>query len=169
MKYEKFKFSKKTMAFLVVAALAAVVALAGCSGSQGASGSEQKPDSAAPAATSAPASTAPADTSAQPAAPAAPADTSAQPTAPAADQAAPSAPAAASSADGYIGDDAAKAIALKDAGLAEADVTELKAELDLDDAVVHYDVDFKAGGLEYDYDIDATTGDILTSKSEVDD
>jgi len=153
MKYEELKFSKKIMAFLVVAALAAVVALAGCSGSQGGSGSEEKSDSAAPAATSEPASTAPADTSAQAAAPAA-------------DQAAP---AAASSTDGYIGEDAAKAKALADAGLTEADVTGLKADLDLDDAIVHYDVDFKAGGMEYDYDIDATTGDILTSKSEVDD
>ena len=156
MKYEELKFSKRIMAFLVVAALAAIVALAGCNGSQGGSGSEQKPDSAAPAATSAPANTAPADTSAQPAASAA-------------DQAAPAAPAAASTTDGYIGDDAAKAIALNDAGLAETDVTELKSELDLDDAVVHYDVDFKAGGLEYDYDIDATTGNILSSNSEVDD
>jgi len=156
MKYEELKFSKKIMAFLVVAALAAVVALAGCSGSQGGSGSEEKSDSAAPAATSEPASTAPADTSAQAAAPAA-------------DQAAPAAPAAASSTDGYIGEDAAKAKALADAGLTEADVTGLKADLDLDDAIVHYDVDFKAGGMEYDYDIDATTGDILTSKSEVDD
>lgn len=48
-------------------------------------------------------------------------------------------------------------------------MTELQSELDLDDAVVHYDVEFKAGGLEYDYDIDATTGEIVYSNSEADD
>ena len=71
--------------------------------------------------------------------------------------------------NGYIGKKAALAIALKDAGFAAGDVTALKCELDLDDAVVHYDVDFKQGGKEYDYDIDATTGAILQSRSEVDD
>lgn len=53
--------------------------------------------------------------------------------------------------------------------MAEADTYELKVELDLDGAVVHYDVDFKAGGMEYDYDIDATTGEIIYFTSEVDD
>ena len=78
--------------------------------------------------------------------------------------------AAASSASSasYIGDQAAIDKALADAGFAASDVTELEVELDLDDTVVHYDVSFKHGGKEYDYDIDATTGAILTSKSEVD-
>ena len=61
------------------------------------------------------------------------------------------------------------AAALKDAGVAEADATELKAELDPDDAVVHYDVEFKAGGMEYDYEIDAATGEVLKGESEADD
>ena len=60
-------------------------------------------------------------------------------------------------------------IALKDAGFAASDVFDLSVELDLNDAIVHYDVDFKQGGMEYDYDIDATNGNILSSKSEVDD
>ncbi|MBQ9001105.1 MAG: PepSY domain-containing protein, partial [Eggerthellaceae bacterium] len=64
---------------------------------------------------------------------------------------------------------AAKDIALPLAGLTARSVTELKSELDLDDAVVHYVVDFKAIGLESDYDIDAKTGAIITSKSENDD
>lgn len=69
----------------------------------------------------------------------------------------------------YIEPDAAKAAALAHAGIAQADAVELKAELDTDDAVVHYDVEFKAGGMEYDYDINAVTGEVMTSKSEVDD
>lgn len=65
--------------------------------------------------------------------------------------------------------DEAMQIALDDAGLSEADVMGLSVELDLDDAVVHYDVDFKSGGYEYDYDIDSTTGAIIYSNAEIDD
>ena len=68
----------------------------------------------------------------------------------------------------YIGNDAAKAAALEHAGVAEADCTEMKVELDTDDSVVHYDVEFKVGNTEYDYDIDPTTGDIIKSDSEID-
>ncbi len=68
----------------------------------------------------------------------------------------------------YIGEEAAKTTALNDAGVSAADCTELKAELDLDDGVPHYDVDFKAGGVEHDYDIDATSGAIISHTSEVD-
>ena len=68
----------------------------------------------------------------------------------------------------YIGEQAAKDIALAQAGFAASDVQELKAELDYD-TPVHYDVDFKQGGQEYDYDIDAVTGAVITAHSEVDD
>ena len=85
--------------------------------------------------------------------------------APAADQSETAAPAQ----DSYVGEDAAKQAALADAGLAEADVTELNAELDADDATPHYDVDFKSGGMEYDYDIDAATGAVISGTSEADD
>lgn len=61
------------------------------------------------------------------------------------------------------------AAALAHAGLAQGDVTALDAELDNDDPVIHYDVDFKSGGMEYDYEIDAATGDVITFSSEVDD
>ena len=79
------------------------------------------------------------------------------------------APSDAASADSYIGEQAAIDAALKDAGFAASDVTELEAELDLDDAVVHYDVEFKQGGMEYSYDVDAVSGAIIASESEVDD
>ena len=157
----------KIVACVAAAAFAAVLGLAGCSNNSQGSSNDSKQDSAA----SAPAATA-AATSPEASAPAqgstaAPADTSAAP-APADTTAAP-APAPAQTQNEYIGDEAAKAIALEHAGIAQADCTELKSELDLDDAIIHYDVDFKAGGLEYDYDIDATTGEILTHHSEVDD
>lgn len=69
----------------------------------------------------------------------------------------------------YIADTEAISIALENAGANEASVTELECELDLDDPVVHYDVDFKFSGMDYDYDIDATTGEIIYVNSEVDD
>lgn len=69
----------------------------------------------------------------------------------------------------YIGDAEAKRIALENAGLSEANVFDLDCELDLDDGTVHYDVDFKANGYEYDYDIDATTGAIIYSHADIDD
>ncbi len=63
----------------------------------------------------------------------------------------------------------AKDIALKHANLTADKVTELEIELDTDDAVTHYDVDFKANGYEYDYEIQAETGEILKSEKEIDD
>lgn len=79
--------------------------------------------------------------------------------APAAEQ--PAEPAPAASSPEYITREEAKAIALKDAGLAEADVRDLEVDLDLDDGPAHYDVDFEKGEKDYDYDIDAVTGEIL--------
>jgi uncharacterized membrane protein YkoI len=80
-----------------------------------------------------------------------------------------SAAAAQTNSTSQISPDEAKQIALKDAGVAEADARELKVELDSDDPTVHYDVDFKSGGNEFDYDIDVTTGAIIKNKVEVDD
>ena len=68
-----------------------------------------------------------------------------------------------------MGEEEAKNIALKDAGVSESQVTQLSVHLETDDGVTKYDVDFHVGQKEYDYDIDPTTGAILKAKSEVDD
>lgn len=60
-----------------------------------------------------------------------------------------------------INSDEAKSIALKDAGLNEADVNFLRSELDLDDGLLKYEVEFNSNGVEYEYDINADTGEIL--------
>ena len=57
--------------------------------------------------------------------------------------------------------DEAIAIALKDAGFGEKDVTGLHTELERDDGVTYYDVDFYKDGKEYDYEIHAQTGNVL--------
>lgn len=54
----------------------------------------------------------------------------------------------------------AKEIALADAGVKEADTAYLKVNTDYDDGVKVYEVEFYAGGTEYDYEIDAATGKI---------
>jgi len=175
--------NKKMIAFVATAALAGCLALAGCGGSQSASSSaassaaassaaasasaaSQSAAASSTAASSAAASTAASSAAASPSAAASSAAASPSAAAPSASAPASS---AASSAAAYIGDQAAIDIALANAGFAASDVTGLKCELDLDDAIVHYDVDFKQGGMEYDYDIDATTGAIIHSSSEVDD
>ena len=60
-------------------------------------------------------------------------------------------------------------IALADAGFGKDAVTDLECKLDVDESPVHYDVEFKANGQEYDYDVDATTGQILEHKNHPDD
>ena len=70
--------------------------------------------------------------------------------------------------DGYIGRQAAIRVALAHVKLHEIDVVRLKCELDREDGVMVYEVEFKKDGFEYDYDIDAKTGTILKSKKERD-
>ena len=60
----------------------------------------------------------------------------------------------------------AKIIALTDAGLTEADVTFVRSYLEYDDGQQHYDVEFFGGNVEYDYEIDAMTGTILSSDND---
>ena len=63
---------------------------------------------------------------------------------------------------GDIGADRAKEIALADAGLAEADTRYLRTRADYDDGRSVYEVEFYAGGTEYDYEIAAADGTILS-------
>jgi uncharacterized membrane protein YkoI len=68
----------------------------------------------------------------------------------------------------YIGKEAAIAAALAHAGLARNAVRDLKCELDRENGVMVYEVEFESGLFDYEYDIDATTGKILKSKKELD-
>ncbi len=71
--------------------------------------------------------------------------------------------------DQYIGEARAKSIALSAAGLSESDVRAFKAQLDREDGIMVYEVDFKSGRMEYEYEIHATSGDILKADEEYDD
>lgn len=68
-----------------------------------------------------------------------------------------------------ISEEEAKAIALKDAGIKESEVTNIRVKLEKDDGVQEYEVDFYAGNKEYDYDINASTGEIISKDMDIDD
>ncbi|MDO4564058.1 MAG: PepSY domain-containing protein, partial [Clostridia bacterium] len=69
----------------------------------------------------------------------------------------------------YITEAQAKAIALNHAGVSESDTTYIRVKMERDDGVMEYQVDFYANGYEYEYEINATTGKILSSEKDRDD
>lgn len=56
----------------------------------------------------------------------------------------------------------AEAIALEHVGFTADQVTGLRTEYEVDDGVARYEVQFRQGRWEYDYEINAETGDILS-------
>ena len=60
-----------------------------------------------------------------------------------------------------IGEAKAKEIAFEHAGVQSGNVRELEVERDRDNGVSLYEISFKSGGYEYDYEINAKTGSIL--------
>ena len=74
-------------------------------------------------------------------------------------------------AGGFITVDEAKAIALSDAGYEESGVIMEKARFEKadEDDPASYEIEFSAGGLEYEYSIDALTGKILERDMEKED
>ena len=66
----------------------------------------------------------------------------------------------------YSGAERAKSIALSHASLAETAVFDLDCELDYEYGRMVYEVDFDANGAEYEYEIDAKSGDILLFEIE---
>jgi uncharacterized membrane protein YkoI len=69
----------------------------------------------------------------------------------------------------YIGEEKAKSIALSAAGVSETDTRKMKAKLDREHGMMVYEVEFKSGQMEYEYEIDAVSGAILESDVEYDD
>lgn len=69
----------------------------------------------------------------------------------------------------YIGMEKAGEIALEHAGVSASDIKEIERELDFDDGRLVYEVEFKAKGMEYEYEIDASSGQVLSFDKEKDD
>ena len=68
-----------------------------------------------------------------------------------------------------IGHAKAKSIALNHAGVDANTVYDMNIQLDVEDGTIIYEVEFKSGNREYDYEIDAATGAILHHETEIDD
>ena len=71
--------------------------------------------------------------------------------------------------DDLIGEARARQIALSNAGVSENDITGYRIKRDYDDGVVKYEIDFYVGNAEYEYDINALTGEILSAEIELED
>ena len=64
----------------------------------------------------------------------------------------------------YLSYEEAKNIVLNDAGITDAKFT--KIDLDKDDGSVHYEIEFVSGNTEYEYEIDAVTGRIISKETD---
>lgn len=65
-------------------------------------------------------------------------------------------------AEGLITREEAEAIALNHAGFTADQVKWLRTNYELDDGIHQYEVEFHQGPWEYDYEINAKTGEILS-------
>lgn len=69
----------------------------------------------------------------------------------------------------YIGKDEALSIAMQDAGISANQIKEADADFEKTAYAAWYDVDIDTrDGMEHEYDIDAKTGEILSSRSKLD-
>ena len=68
-----------------------------------------------------------------------------------------------------IGIEKAKQIAMDNAGVSSSSIRDLDVDFDYDNGVKIYEIDFKSGNMEYEYDINALTGVIEKYDSEYDD
>ncbi|OUP62426.1 hypothetical protein B5F13_13295 [Drancourtella sp. An177] len=67
-----------------------------------------------------------------------------------------------------IGEAEAKKVALENAGVQESDATRIRVSKDRDDGMTIYDVQFDVNEKEYDYEINAENGEILSSDVDTD-
>ena len=66
----------------------------------------------------------------------------------------------------YIGTEKAKELALTHSGVSSSSAVFTKTKLDRDDGVYVYEIEFQADTMEYAYEIDASTGNILSFDKE---
>lgn len=69
----------------------------------------------------------------------------------------------------YIGAEKAKAIALEHAGLSASQISHYECGMDYEHGVMVYDVEFVGNSYEYDYEINARSGEIVQADRERDD
>lgn len=69
----------------------------------------------------------------------------------------------------YIGKEKAKQIAFKNSNVSASNAKEVEVELDYENGKLVYEVEFKTNKNEYDYEIDAITGDVIRKNIEKND
>ncbi len=69
----------------------------------------------------------------------------------------------------YIGEDAARSIALENAKVGSDSISGYKCRLERENGRMVYEIDFKSGGFEYEYEIDAVSGSVLKQDREKED
>lgn len=69
----------------------------------------------------------------------------------------------------YIGEDKAKEIVLTHASLTQDRISRYKAEMDMENGILVYEIEFCSGDYEYEYGVDALTGNIIKHEKELDD
>ena len=150
---------KRYVSLALCTALAALV-MTGCSANAASA------DTASAARPVAPAASEPAAQSTAPAASATPEATAVAPVAAPATQTTAGIAGSSAPDSGYLTEEEAKAVALDHAGLAETDLQWINARLEYEKGRAEYDVEFvrttDTGAEEYDYELDATTGEILS-------
>ncbi len=67
----------------------------------------------------------------------------------------------------FIGEGEAQTIAFEHADISEEDTTFVSCHIDYDNGIAEYDVEFISDNKEYDYEIDAQTGGILSYSYEM--
>lgn len=69
---------------------------------------------------------------------------------------------ASSASSTYIGKSKAKTIALNHAGVSASNIYDYSCSFDGDDRVQHYEIEFESRGYDYEYEINAKTGKIIS-------
>jgi uncharacterized membrane protein YkoI len=72
------------------------------------------------------------------------------------------------STEEYIGYENALAAALGDAGLDSSQITGPEVEMDCENGAIIYEVEFRYGGQEYEYEVDAKTGQVIKAEADAD-
>ncbi len=73
------------------------------------------------------------------------------------------------STDGSVTEDEALSKVLERAGLTKDDISALKIELDHDDNAWKYEIEFRCGKYEYEAEVNADTGEIISYERDIDD
>lgn len=79
----------------------------------------------------------------------------------------PANPVGTTDSSNLIGEEKAIDIALEQAGIPKDGVTFERIELDRDDKILHYEIEFFKGQTEYDVDIKADDGTVLAFEKDV--